>query len=202
VHAETIRQIERELDASVTGPGVASAACKKPDAPVPDGAYLEHGQANMQLLTLALACDITRVVGMQWTSHGTAFTWLGVTTLHHPLAHQTGNAGADAQLTKILTWHAQQAADALTRLKSYQEADGTVLDNTLFVWGNEIATGSHRFPRIPYLLATGKLLPAGRYLKFNNLPHPTVLVSVANAMGLPVTSFGNPGWQKGALPGL
>src|SRR5205814_6869563 len=75
VHAETIRQIERELDDSITGPGVASAACKKPDAPVPDGAYLEHGQANMQLLTLALACDITRVVGMQWTSHGTAFTW-------------------------------------------------------------------------------------------------------------------------------
>jgi hypothetical protein len=202
VHAETIRQIERGLDNSTSTPAAAGAACKKPDAPTTEGAYLEHGQANMQLLTLALACDITRVVGMQWTSHGTAFSWLGVTTLHHPLAHQTGNAGADAQLTKILTWHAQQAADALTRLKSYQEGDGTVLDNTLFVWGNEISTGSHRFPRAPYLMATGKLLQGGRYLKFNNLPHPTVLVSVANTMGLNVTSFGNPGWQKGALPGL
>jgi hypothetical protein len=203
VHAETIRQIERELDAASTTPAAAGAACKKPAMdPTNDGGYAERGKANMELLTLALACDITRVVGMQWTSHGTAFTWLGVTTLHHPLAHQTGNAGADAQLTKILTWHAQQAADALTRLKSYQEADGTVLDNTLFLWGNEISTGSHRFPRAPYLMATGKLLQGGRYLKFNGLPHPTVLVSAANTMGLPITSFGNPGWQKGALPGL
>ncbi|HXU82695.1 MAG TPA: DUF1552 domain-containing protein [Polyangia bacterium] len=202
VHAETIRQIERGLLAGGSAPAAAGAACKVPEVPSTAGAYLEHGQANMQLLTLALACDITRVVGMQWTSHGTAFSWLGVTTLHHPLAHQTGNAGADAQLTKILTWHAQQAADALTRLKSYQEGDGTVLDSTLFVWGNEISTGSHRFPRAPYLMATGKLLQTGRYLKFNNLPHPTVLVSVANTMGLPITSFGNGGWQKGALPGL
>jgi hypothetical protein len=51
-------------------------------------------------------------------------------------------------------------------------------------------------------MATGKLLQTGRYLKFNNLPHPTVLVSVANTMGLNITSFGNSGWQKGALPGL
>jgi hypothetical protein len=203
VHAETIRQIERGLEASATSPTAASNACKKPDVdPTNDGAYLERGKANMDLLCLALACDMTRVVGMQWTSHGTAFTWLGVTTLHHPLAHQTGNAGADAQLTKILTWHAQMAADALTKLKSYQEADGTVFDNTLFLWGNEISTGSHKFTRIPYLMASGKLIQGGRYLKFNNLPHPTVLVSAANIMGLPLTSFGNAGWQKGALPGL
>jgi hypothetical protein len=29
-----------------------------------------------------------------------------------------------------------------------------------------------------------------------------VLVSAANAVGVPMTSFGNAGWQKGALPGL
>jgi hypothetical protein len=202
VHAETIRQIERGLDAIGSTPSGTSQGCKKPDPATADGGYAEHGKANMDLLCLALACDITRVVAMQWTSHGTAFSWLGITTLHHPLAHQTGNAGADAQLTKILTWHAQQAADALTKLESYQEGDGTVLDNTLFLWGNEISTGSHKFTRIPYLMATGKLAQGGRYLKFNNLPHPTVLVSAANLMGLPITSFGNPAWQKGALPGL
>jgi hypothetical protein len=203
VHAETIRQIERGLANAGTGSSAAGSGCKKPDvAPTNDGAYAEYGKANMELLTLALACDISRVVGMQWTSHGTAFSWLGVTTLHHPLAHQTGSAGADAQLTKILTWHCQQAADALTRLKSYQEGDGTVLDNTLFLWGNEISSGNHRFPRAPYVMATGKLLKTGRYLKFNNLPHPTVLVSAANTVGVPMTSFGSNGWQKGALPGL
>lgn len=203
VHAETIRQIERGLaNASGGGGAVAGLGCKKPDAAPADGGYAERGKANMDLLCLALACDISRVVGMQWTSHGTAFNWLGVTTLHHPLAHQTGAAGADAQLTKILTWHCQQAADALTKLKSYQEGDGTVFDNTLFLWGNEVSAGNHRFPRAPYVMATGKLLKGGRYLKFNGLPHPTVLVSTANVMGLPLTAFGNAGWQRGALPGL
>jgi hypothetical protein len=202
VHAETIRQIERGLANAGNSPVAAGAGCKKPDAVPVAGGYAENGKANMELLTLALACDITRVVGMQWTSHGTAFSWLGVTTLHHPLAHQTGSAGADAQLTKILTWHCQQAADAITRLKSYQEGDGTVFDNTLFLWGNEVSSGNHRFPRAPYVMATGKLLQGGRYLKFNGVPHPTVLVSVANVMGLNITSFGNAGWQRGPLSGL
>jgi hypothetical protein len=203
VHAETIRQIERGLANSTSNPAAGGAGCKKPDAaPANDGDYAARGKANMELLTLALACDITRVVAMQWTSHGTAFSWLGINTLHHPLAHQTGAAGADAQLTKIVTWHAQQAADAITRLKSYQEGDGTVWDNTLFLWGNETSSGNHRFPRAPYLMATGKLLQGGRYMKFGGLPHPTVLVSTANTMGLAINSFGNPGWQKGALTGL
>ena len=52
------------------------------------------------------------------------------------------------------------------------------------------------------ILALLGRIQGGRYLKFNNLPHPTVLVSAANIMGLPITSFGNPGWQKGALLGL
>ena len=126
----------------------------------------------MELSALAFACDITRVGGMQWISHNTVFNWLGATQQHHPLSHSHGSAGVDAQLTKIVAWHAEQAAAFLTQLKSFQEGEGTVFDNTVFIWTNEQSVGSHKFDRGPILIAAGKFplatggtLQTGRYVK-------------------------------------
>ena len=50
----------------------------------------------MDLLAMALACDLTRVASLQWRSSMTAFTWVNVNAEHHVLSHQTGSAGPDA----------------------------------------------------------------------------------------------------------
>jgi hypothetical protein len=208
VHTEAIRKLELQIDAAAKGPVAATASCTKPAAPGQDTDYITNGQSNLELAALAFACDLTRVAGYQWISHGTVFNWLGITEKHHPLAHQTGNAGADAQLTKIVTWHAEQVAAFLTKLKSYGEGPGTVLDNTVFLWTWSVSVGSHRFDRGPFLLASGKFplpgggtLQTGRYLKYNGNPHTSLLQSVANLYGvakMPVY----PDWDKGYLPGL
>jgi hypothetical protein len=208
VHTEAIRKLELQIDAGAKGPVAATASCTKPAAAGPDTDYIENGKNNLELAALAFACDLTRVAGYQWISHGTVFSWLGATEKHHPLAHQTGNAGADAQLTKIVAWHADQAATFLTRLKSFAEAGGTVLDNTVFLWAYSVSAGNHRFDRGPFLLASGKFplpgggtLQTGRYLKYNGNPHTSLLQSVAALYGVPKMSV-YPDWDKGPLSAL
>jgi hypothetical protein len=205
-HAEAIRNVERQIEAGASAPSAATMSCAKPaDTALQDGDYQLNGKANMNLAALAFACDLTKVAGYQWISHGTVFSWLGSTEKHHPLAHQTGSAGADAQLTKIVTWHAQQASDFLQALKSYKEGAGSVLDNTIFLWTHSVSVGSHKFDRTSMVLASGKFplpngktLETGRYLKVS-APHTSVLQWVAQAMGAPnkFPVYGD--WDKGPL---
>ncbi len=212
-HLGSIRQVEMQLANSTGGAGAATAGCSKPAAaPTPqmgDDEYAFIGKANLELCALAFACDITRVAGLQWISHGQIFSWLGANEKHHPLAHKCGAAGPDAQLTKIVTWHAEQAAAFLTRLKSFQEGAGTVLDNTIFLWTNEQSNGSHKFDRGPFLLASGKFplamggtLQTGRFLDYKNGPsHAGILQAITMAVAnvkMPVYAE----WDKGPLPGL
>ena len=105
------------------------------------------------------------------SSSDTSFTWVGVNGGHHNISHMQGGAGADASLVKIMTWFSGQVAYILERLKSFEEPGGSVLDSTLLFWVNELATGSHKLVRNPYLLAAGKLpldgggtLQTGRFL--------------------------------------
>lgn len=207
-HATAIRTVEKELENTASAPSMAGAACTKPEAPAVSADYQAMAKQNLDVIALAFACDITRVAGYQWISHGQVFNWLGISEKHHPLAHQTGNAGADAQLAKITAWHSEQVAAFLMKLKSFAEGPGTVLDNTIFLWTNEISIGSHKFDRGPFVLASGNFpiasggtLKTGRFLQFNGNPHTQLLQSIATAMGAPGMPF-FPDWNKGLLPGL
>jgi len=206
-HMDTIRDVEQGLEATSTAG--ASAGCAMPGAPVP-GDFVATGKAHLDLMTMALACDITRVASIQWRSSDTSFTWVGVNGGHHNISHQQGNAGADASLVKIMTWFAGQIAYILGRLKSFEEPDGTVLDRTLLFWVNELAVGFHKFIRTPYMLASGKLpldgggtLQTGRYLKFpDHTQHTGLLTVIGQIMGLKINSFGAAEWNRGPLPGV
>jgi hypothetical protein len=211
-HLSSIRQVENQLENASKGSGEATKACMKPAGPIAkapmedDYAYI--GKANLKIAALAFACDITRVGGLQWISHGQVFSWLGATEKHHPLAHQCGSAGPDAQLTKITAWHAEQVASFLTELKSFSEGPGTVLDNTMFLWTNEQSVGNHKFDRGPFVIATGKFpmasggtVQTGRYLQFPNKPHTSLLQAITMAVAnvkMPV--FGQ--WDQGPMAGL
>ncbi len=211
-HMNGIREIERGLEAlGAAGSAVgASASCKLPPAPAAGTSDFQmHTKLHSELLSMALACDITRVGSIQTRASLTSFTWLGVNGGQHAISHQQGSSGPDGQLNKIATWFCEQVVYIIQQLQSYPTGDGkTLFDNTLLFWANDLGTGPHSRKRYPFLLATGdftlpdgKLLETGRYLKYpGGTAHNDLLTSVGRIMGLPITSFGNHG--KGPLPGL
>jgi hypothetical protein len=111
---------------------------------------------------------------------------------------------AHLELVSRQTWHSQMLANFLTRLSQIPEGSGTVLDNTLVVWGNEVSEGNtHSHENMPFVtVGGGWYFRTGRSLQYTSASHNDLLVSVLNAMGVPATTFGQADLCHGALSGL
>jgi hypothetical protein len=205
-HLTGLASIERRIADST--PRVATAGCTVPTAPT----TLTSNNANypgqitqmMDIVAHALACDVTRVATLQM-SYGfsnVTHTWLGHTSAHHTMSHD----GEDrrSELQAIDTWYATQIAYLVKQLDSVVEGNGTLLDNTLIVWGRELGSTAHRMERVPLMLigkAAGAL-KTQRNLNFDKQDHVKLLVSVAQLMGVPITSLGDRKPNSGPLAGL
>ena len=209
-HLQAVREIEGRLNVMT----MSGANCRKPATPAATMATANDnfpavGKLQMDLLVMALACDLTRVASLQWSRavSSTRFTWLSITRGHHDISHDgDSNTVSVDQLTQINRWYAQQLFYLTDQMNKVVEPEGTLLDNSLILWGNELAKGNaHSRGDAPYVLAgsAAGAIQTGRFLSYTgNVPHNNLLVSVANAMDVPVTTFGNPAWCTGPLPRL
>jgi hypothetical protein len=214
LHLSQISDLEKRL---IT-PDTVGANCVKPAAPTIDYNSNDNfpavGKLQMDLLVMALACDLTRVATIQWENSvgQTVFSWLGTDRGHHDISHDgDDNTASVALLTQINQWYAQQLFYLMDALHKVPEGGGTMLDHTLILWCNELSRGNvHSHPNMPYLLAGGTAaapnpLQMGRFISYPD--SPTVLsndlfVSLLNVFGLPDKTFGNPAYCSGPLSGL
>ncbi len=211
-HLAAIREIETRLTSDLV---VSNAACQDPQltqvASEENDSFPAVGALQMDLLTMALACDLTRVASLQWSRSVSEvqFTWLGISEGHHDLSHRSdSDLAAQDKLTRINTWYASQLASLIERLKNTPDGlGGTLFDGSLILWCNELAKGNtHSRLGAHYVLAgrAGGALRTGRYVSYDgqSLPHNNLLLSLVNAMGIPDTGFGKAEWCSGALAGL
>ncbi len=201
-HLSAIREIETGLNS-----GRSIVGCKKPDAAGDGGSYAATGKLQMDLIVRALACDVTRVASLQFSHSVSPLSVPGVQGGHHELSHASdSDAGAKETLTKINTWYAEQFAYLLGKMKEVSEAGGTLLDNSIAIWVNELAKGNnHSGQNALFVLGgrAGGALKTGRFLSYDSyMPHNNLLLSILNLMGIPATTFGFPAWCMGPLPRL
>lgn len=207
-HLEMIRSVERRLDL-VAG---VSGQCAVPEAPpllAPDDETTMPSISRLQLdlLAMAFACDATRVGSMQYSNaiNAIRFPWLDSLGQGHTLSH-AGDSDEDSrtQLIARANWHAAELAYFMDALAAIPEGDGSVLDHTLIVWGNELGKGNtHGHDDIPFLIAGGGGgLRMGRFLQYDAEPHNRLLVSLLNACGVETDSFGHVDYALGTLSGL
>src|ERR1700690_221866 len=128
----------------------------------------------LQMMGLALTCDITRAVTFMLgngTSNNDYQFLMGTGTAHHGTSHHGGTPSKLAALTQIDTWEITQIATLLKSLDSVMESDGTtVLDNTTFYTSCDIGDGaSHNHWDMPVLIAggaSGKMKIDGRHINY------------------------------------
>ncbi len=165
---------------------------------------------QMDLLVNSFVNDFSRVATFQITNSvgQPKMRWLGIEDGHHELSHEPDeNKEAHEKLTKINTWYCEQLAYLVRRLSETPEpgAEGSLLDNTLIVWGNELGQGnSHTLDNIPFVMVGNGLdFNMGRSLKFDKTPHNRLLIALAHGFGHHIETFGNPDFCKdGVLTGL
>jgi hypothetical protein len=171
--------------------------------------FPEVGKLQMDILVAAAACDLSRVLTLQWTHtvSPTIFSWAGASEGHHELSHKDdGNQAGVAAFVLAERWVTEQFAAFLDRLKATPEADGSgsLFDTSTVVWVKELGDGRlHDFKSVPFIIAGGGNghWSLGRYLKLDQVPHQKLLVSLGQSMGIAMESFGSE-MVSGPLGGL
>lgn len=198
-HLEGIRSIETRL--AMTAPQENNlGACLTPNAPALVGGSGEYdatmvavNQTMADLVAMAFACDLTRVLTFQIVQPGTEVGIRGVinsapvrTYGAHNLSHAPDGLTVDAgPLHTIVVHYMKELGVLLTALKSMPEGAGNVLDNCGIIAANDVSDGpTHQLTNFPALIL-GK---AGGRLK-SGIHHRgsgsvlTVPLTVARAVG-------------------
>ncbi len=205
-HATAVRELEKRLQAETP------ANCTRPAAPT--GVSSETAiDRQSDVLAASLGCGLTNIASVQLRiadNDNSLYPWVGLSAGgHHSLSHNSG-VDAQAQLAKVYTWYSARFAYLLSRMEATPDpsGSGSVLDNTLVIWGSELGRAyDHNIANIPFIFAggAGVGLRGGRYLKPTGLTHHRALVTAFHAMGLTdVQRYGalDTGNTPGPLPGL
>jgi hypothetical protein len=221
-HLTHVRSIERRLvDEALIGPSCEPTALDAklgtPKDPLTNANYPEMVRLQTDIAVLALGCDLTRVLSLQfsYSVSGRVFNWLGYdppkdtrgSTDHHDHSHDWDlNDISKNYLSDIDRWYGEQVAYLASSLDAVQDGDATLLDNTCVVWGNEIARGGHSLDDMPFLVVGGAAhgMPQGKNFDFrgSKTMHNRLLVSLGRGMGLSLDKFGTSDEGSGGLPGF
>lgn len=208
-HFEMVRDMERRLQNERLFDGTCLDTPRPPDQESDsEDTMPEIARLQLDLMVVAMACDLTRVASLQFSNakNHIRFPWLESFGDGHSLSHAgPSNDQARTEQTARGAWFAQRIAYLMDRLDSIPEGSGTMLDNTLIFWGNELSKGNvHSQVNMPFMLAggAGGAIPTGRFLNYEQRPHNDMLVSILNAFGVETETFGDERFCTGPLAGL
>jgi hypothetical protein len=170
----SVRAVEVQLDRSLNPPEPAWTPLTPPKmARPPEGIPQrrdEHMRLMLDLLVLALQTDTTRV-GTFMSAHGFSrqnFTFLdGVKNDHHGMSHHKHQPSLVAEYTTVSRWYATQVAYFLERMRAVDEGNGSLLDNSIVLYGSEMKDGNGHIKTDLPLVLIGKgqgKLDTGRHL--------------------------------------
>jgi Protein of unknown function (DUF1552) len=201
-HATALRELEGRLSLHVVAPPGSACADRRPRQTGLDPADEQNVAALCTLMldfvAAATACNLARIVTFPLGVCGSSwrYSWLGIDRDGHEIAHEESQGSPEiaALRVRIGRWHAEQVAALARALDAIPEGNGTVLDNSLLVWTNENANGSHGLEDIPVVLvgrAGGRLARTGRLVDEGPQLHQCLATSVLGLMGAPAPGFGD-----------
>jgi hypothetical protein len=94
---------------------------------------------------------------------------IGIADGHHPLTHHRGDEEMLGKVTQINVYHAELFAEFVGKLRATEDGDGSLLDQSLIVYGAGIADGNdHTHDQLPTVLVGrgGGAVRTGRHLVY------------------------------------
>jgi hypothetical protein len=167
----------------------------------------EQVETMMDLIALAMWTDSTRCATYMLGNSNSRmiFDFLGITEQHHYLSHFFRNFSRENidSLLKISLWHMEKFDYLLTRMKSYKDHNGSLLDHSVVLFGSGMGhSDNHTAQRVPTILAGkgGGMLKTGRYLRYaENQQLGNLHLSLLQNFGVPTETYAD---STAPLPGL
>jgi hypothetical protein len=219
LYLDSLRDLERSLGSYATDVR-ASASCGKQMPPAPDTILDAHvgdmpkvSHLFLDIMALALACGVTRVVSMMWGGGESAenIDHVGIKDWHITTHANPSSAKGDS-IVKMQGYLSGEYAYFIQRLKSFSDGPGTLLDNTLAIWGTQngntnqtnFSKEDHDRHNTPIILAGrgGGAFKTGRVMDCGGVNHNDLYLAIAGAYGVDMKTVGDPTWCKGPLAGV
>jgi Protein of unknown function (DUF1552) len=203
-YLSSVRDLEERIQRAEKLPPVSlPEGTKRPEELPAD--LTEHFKLTCDTLALAFQTDVTRIATFMFGREGSdqKYTMVGVNEGHHSITHHQNKPELQAKIRAINTFHIQQFAYLLGKLKSIPEGEGTLLDSCLIAYGSAIADGNrHEHGDLPILLAGrgGGSIKSGRHLRVEReTPVNNLWLAMLERMGATTKQLGD---STGVLPGL
>ncbi|HVW01346.1 MAG TPA: DUF1552 domain-containing protein [Planctomycetaceae bacterium] len=169
-----------------------------------EGEPADYYRNMFDLIALAFDADITRSVAFMLNREdgmGISDTFplkLGLSQTHHSLSH-AGDKNGQMLFAKYDRFLSEQLAHFFNRLNEYRDRDGSVLDNTIVLYGSGAST-THNPRNLPTLIAGGNNLGLkhGVYWRNGETRMSNVYLSILRSLGIEQESFAD---STGTLSG-
>ena len=201
-YLDGVRGVELQIERTMNPPTPEWSPLSTPkyDRP-PSGIPVskdEHMRLMLDLLVLALQTDTTRVATFM-SAHGFSrqnFTFLdGVKNDHHGMSHHKNEEKLVNEYIAVSRWYAQQVHYLVSKMRGIDEGDGTLLDNSVVLYGSEMKDGNGHIKEDLPLVLLGKgqgRLMTGRHLACpKGTPIANLHLTLAQQFGAEIESFNN-----------
>jgi hypothetical protein len=120
------------------------------------------------------------------------FSNVGIEEAFHPLSHHQEKEANFQKLIKVQAYQTQRVAKFAERLRSLEDAEGNILDNTLMLYGSNMSNSDrHNNDPLPsVLIGKGGNIKGGQHLHYKqDTPHANLLHTMLEYAGVKVDSF-------------
>ena len=197
-YLDNVREIERRIQ-KVEAHNASGEARELPTAPigVPDS-YADHVRLMFDLQALAFAADITRVFAFKLSRDvsNRVFSEAGATTGFHIASHHNEREDRITDFAKINRYHVEP--DSVLPREAEADcptSDGTVLDNSLIVYGSPMGNPNvHNHKRCPLFFAghAGGRLKGNMHIKApDGTPMANAMLAGLQGVGVGIDTFGD-----------
>jgi hypothetical protein len=191
-----VREIEQRLDRIEVARERMRLSNALPTAGNPSDVGT-HIRLMCDMMALAFQADLTRICTFMIANDGNnrGYPEIGVPEGHHDMSHHGHDPVKQEKVRKINQYHMTQVGYLLDKLQSIQEPEGTILDNSMIVYGAGISDGdAHNHDNLPILLA-GKgagTIKTGRHIRYaDGTPMTNLFLSMLDRMGVHAETIGD-----------
>lgn len=192
----SVREVERRIQRAEAG----TKENPMPDLDRPNGVptlYADHAKLMFDLQLLAMQGDITRVFSFQLARETStrAYPEIGVDDPHHPLSHHGNDPAKIERMARINQFHLSLWTDFVEKLQATQEGNGTLLDNSLLLYGSGMGNPNlHDHTDLPIVVAGGAQLgmKGNRHIRYRK-PEPlaNLHLTLLDKASVELDSFGD-----------
>lgn len=187
-YLDSVREVERRVQKLEEN---SKSLDEVPGAPLgPPEDFGELLDIQFEMIALSFQTNRTRVATIKMVEEASMRTYpnLGVHEAFHPTSHWGGFPERIANLRLIQNYHTAVFAKFVKRLAGMREGNGSVLDQSIILFGSNMANSdAHNNDPLPQaLIGRGGGLKGNQHLHYpQDSPHANILVTMLHRAGVP-----------------